>query len=242
MEIKFFTVPNLLTLSNLLCGAFASVAALVYGNLSWAFALIVLAAVFDFFDGFAARLLECPSPIGGELDSLADVVSFGFAPSAVLFSMYAAAPRWIAWNDTTVTVGGFLLFVVAAFAALRLAKFNIDQTQHTEFCGLPTPAAALFFASLGWLAFTGTLVVAREAILLLAVLISCLMIAPIRMFALKFQGFGWRGNELRYSFLALSAVLVALFRGTAVPAIILLYILISCIRWIRMRSKKDAGV
>ncbi len=238
MQIKFFTVPNLLTLSNLLCGAFASVAVLVYGNPAWAFGLIVLAAVFDFFDGFAARLLKCPSPIGVELDSLADMVSFGFAPSAVLFVTYSAAPQWGAWSEQAVTAGGFVLFIVAAFSALRLAKFNIDETQHTEFCGLPTPANALFFASLGWLASTGAVVVEREALLILAVAMSCLLISPIRMFALKFRGFGWRGNELRYSFIAVCAALVGWLGGAAVPAIILLYILVSVIRWSWMRAGK----
>lgn len=237
MQIKFFTVPNLLTLSNLLCGAFASVAALVYGNLAWAFALIVLAAVFDFFDGFAARLLKCASPIGVELDSLADMVSFGFAPSAMLFMTYSVAPQWVGWSEQMVTVGGFVLFVVAAFSALRLAKFNIDDTQHTEFCGLPTPANALFFASLGWLAFTDAIVVEREALLILAVVMSFLLISPIRMFALKFRGFGWRGNELRYSFLAVSAALIVWLGAASVPAIILLYILISVVRWGWMRAK-----
>lgn len=236
MQIKFFTVPNLLTLSNLLCGAFASVAALVYGNPAWAFGLIVLAAVFDFFDGFAARLLKCPSPIGVELDSLADMISFGFAPSAVLFVTYAAAPQWGAWSERAVVVGGFVLFIVTAFSALRLAKFNIDENQHTEFCGLPTPANALFFASLGWLISTGAVVVEREALLILAVVMSCLLISPIRMFALKFQGFGWHGNELRYTFMGVCAALIGWLGGASVPVIILLYILISVIRWSLLRA------
>lgn len=232
MQIKLFTIPNLLTLANLLCGAFAAVAALVYGELATAFWLIIAAAVFDFFDGFAARLLKCPSAIGVELDSLADMVSFGFAPAAILYTMYGSAPQWGVWNETVIDAGALALFVIAAFSALRLAKFNIDDTQHTEFCGLPTPANAMFCAALGWLAAGGELNLPREALVLIAVVMSYLLISPIRMFALKFQGFGWRGNELRYSFIAVAALLVVVLRGYSIPVIILLYILTSLVRWI----------
>ena len=142
MKIKLFTIPNLLTLSSLLCGSFAVVSALVYGDLALAFWLTIAAGVFDYSDGFVARLLKCPSAIGVQLDSLSDMVSFGFAPSAVLFvlwnnSLPADAEAWLRYG------GSALCFAVAAFSALRLAKFNIDETQHTEFCGLPTPANAL---------------------------------------------------------------------------------------------------
>lgn len=150
MKIRLFTIPNLLTLASLLCGSFAVVSALVYGDLALAFWLTIAAGVFDYSDGFVARLLKCPSAIGVQLDSLSDMVSFGFAPSAVLFvlwnnSLPADAEAWLRYG------GSALCFAVAAFSALRLAKFNIDETQHTEFCGLPTPANALFFVALGWM-------------------------------------------------------------------------------------------
>lgn len=229
MEIKLFTIPNLLTLSNLLCGSFAAVAALVYGDLELTFWLVVAAAVFDFFDGFVARLLKCSSPIGVELDSLADMISFGFVPAASLYVMYNHAQpfetaSWIVYG------GSALCFVMAAFAALRLAKFNIDDTQHTEFCGLPSPACALFFVSLGWIEATSGFN-AGYYLLLLAALMSWLMISPVRMFALKFQGFGWQGNQLRYLFLLVSVVLLVVLGIQAVPVIILLYILTSVVRW-----------
>ncbi|MEG0499322.1 MAG: CDP-alcohol phosphatidyltransferase family protein, partial [Alistipes sp.] len=126
MKIKLITIPNLLTLSNLLCGSLAVVSALVWGDLVTAFWLIITAAVFDFFDGFVARLLHQTSPIGVELDSLADDISFGFAPAAVLFTLYAQSPagceacaEWLAYAQ-------YGVFIIAAFSALRLAKFNID--------------------------------------------------------------------------------------------------------------------
>lgn len=233
MKIKLFSIPNLLTLSNLLCGSFAVVAALVYNNLTWAFWLVVAAAVFDFFDGFAARLLRCSSPIGVELDSLADDISFGFAPAAVLYVLYGRMTGlWLTWD-----LAGLTVFVFAAFAALRLAKFNIDQTQHTEFCGLPTPAATLFCVSLGLLAETQGLTMFRETVVAVAVVLSLLMISNIRMFALKFQGFGWNGNRLRYGFIVLSVALIALLGAYSIPVIITLYVLVSLARQFLCPSK-----
>ena len=135
MKIKLFTLPNILTLCNLLCGAAAAVAALRFDNLQWPLLFIVAAAVFDFLDGFAARLFKSYSPLGKELDSLADCVSFGFAPSAILLNIYETSGGEGPW--------GYLVFILAAFSALRLAKFNIDENQSTQFIGMPTPAAAL---------------------------------------------------------------------------------------------------
>lgn len=237
MKIKLFTLPNLLTLANLLCGSFAAVFALVYGNLAAAFWLVVLAAVFDFLDGFAARLLKCPSPIGLQLDSLADVISFGFVPAAVLYAMTSPLANAEGWVRYAVTL---VCFAMTAFSALRLAKFNIDETQHTEFCGLPTPANALFFTSLGLIcARTGFDSDHLRLLLFLAPVMSWLLVSPIRMFALKFQGFGWRGNEVRYGFLGLCVVLIAVLRLYSIPAIIVAYILISIARMVYMASKGD---
>ncbi len=232
MKIKLFTIPNLLTLSNLMCGSLAVVSTLVYSNLTWAFWFIVAAAVFDFFDGFAARLLKCPSEIGVQLDSLADMVSFGFAPAAMFFTMYGSATQMWDWNETVVTAGRFAMFVMTAFSALRLAKFNIDDTQHTEFVGLTTTANAIFCSSIGWLFATGTLPLSREAMILVVAVMSWLMIANVRMFSLKFSGFGWKGNALRYGFMIFAAVaLIAagIWKSPiyAIPAIIVIYVLIS---------------
>lgn len=241
MKIRLFTIPNLLTLSNLLCGSFAVVSALVYGNLTWAFWLIVIAAVFDFFDGFVARLLKCPSPIGVELDSLADMISFGFAPAAVLFVLYGLAPAGYPVSEGLATAGHYAVFILTAFSALRLAKFNVDETQHAEFCGLPTPACTLFCVSLGLLHATEGLVLGKMPILLVALVMSMLLVSPIRMFALKFAGFGWRGNELRYGFILVSVVLLVLLQAKAVPVIILLYIVMSTVRWMLMLRNRRSG-
>lgn len=228
MKIKFFTIPNLLTLSNLLCGSVAAVAALVWGNLTLAFGLMILAAVFDFFDGFTARLLDQSSPIGLQLDSLADDITFGFAPAAAMYVLYQRMPGvWLPEGAL-----GLVVFAFTAFAALRLAKFNIDDTQRTEFCGLPSPAAGLFCASLGLLHAEGMLSLPYEAVLLAAAATAWLMISPIRMFALKFHGFGWRGNRLRYLFLGACVVLILTLGAYAIPAIFVLYVVVSLVRWL----------
>lgn len=232
MKIKLFTIPNLLTLSNLLCGAFAVVAALVWGDLTLAFGLMILAAVFDFFDGFAARLLGQSSPIGLQLDSLADDISFGFVPAAVMYVLYQRMPGiWLPGGNL-----GLVVFVFTAFAALRLAKFNIDDTQRTEFCGLPSPAAALLCASLGLLAETYGMSIPREAVLAVALVAGLLMVSNVRMFALKFHGFGWKGNELRYAFIIVGMAMAVGLRAYAVPLIVVLYILISLVRGLLCRT------
>lgn len=238
MKIRLFTVPNLLTLCNLLCGAGAAVSALVWGDLQTAFLLIIASAVFDFFDGFAARLLNQYSAIGVQLDSLADMISFGFAPAAVMMSLFAKSGSWLEWSDWMVEVGYFVPLIMTAFSALRLAKFNIDDTQHTEFEGLPTPANALLCMSLGMLAEMGLVAIPREVIIALSIVMSLLLVCSVRMFSLKFAGFGWKGNELRYISLALSAVIIAVNYRYAVTAIMALYILISVVRHIVKGNKK----
>lgn len=222
MKIKLFTIPNVITLLNLICGSLAAVFALMFNDLQMAFYLIVLAAVFDFFDGFTARLLGSFSAVGKELDSLADVISFGFAPSAIMLNIYMALG-----GDAYL---GFAMFIFAAFAALRLAKFNIDESQHDEFEGLPTPAAALFVGSAGWLFAEGMFVIHPYYIIGVAVCLSWFMVSNIRMFALKFKNFSVKDNVLRYSFLVASLIAIIVFRIAAIPFIIMGYIVVSMIK------------
>lgn len=230
MKVRLFTIPNLLTLANLVCGSVGVVMALSGGRLTTAFCLMILAAVFDFFDGFVARLLGQSSPIGLQLDSLSDDISFGLLPASILYVLYGRMPSlWLGEGPAAEAVA-YAVFVVAAFAALRLAKFNIDDTQRTEFCGLPSPAAAMLCASLGMLAECYGLTLLRETVLAVAVVVGLLMISDVRMFALKFHGFGWKGNGLRYTFILVSAAMAVVLRGYAVPLIIVLYVLISLVR------------
>lgn len=228
----------MLTLGNLLCGTVAAIVLLTQHNYELAFYLVVASAVCDFFDGFAARLLKQSSPLGVQLDSLADMVSFGVVPAVAMYCLYGDMPQICLMSESVANILGFLTLIIAAFSALRLAKFNIDDTQHTEFCGLPTPANGLFCLSIAMLAAAGEVAIAKEVVVAISVVMAFLLISNIRMFALKFKGFGWKGNELRYTFIAVCAILIAAFTKYAVPGIILLYIVISAIRHAIILSKK----
>lgn len=224
--------PNTLTCCNLISGCIATYWAF-QSDYQLALLFVVIGAIFDFFDGFAARLLHVSSPIGKELDSLADDVTFGFAPSAVVYSMISSLS-----NETPLfgqSLLGQLLpyaaFIMAAFSALRLAKFNLDERQTTTFIGLPTPANALFWTSLAASFQFNPELMPNEAyavLLIVGVLVaSWLLIAEIPMFALKFKSYGWQGNELRYGFIAASILLLAVLGLKGFAAVIVLYVLTS---------------
>jgi CDP-diacylglycerol--serine O-phosphatidyltransferase len=228
----------MLTLGNLLCGTGAAIALLTQHDYKLAFYLVVASAVCDFFDGFAARLLKQSSPLGVQLDSLADMVSFGVVPAVAMYCLYGDMPQLSGMSESVASMLGFVTLIIAAFSALRLAKFNIDDTQHTEFCGLPTPANGIFCLSVAMLAAAGDFIVPKEIVVAISVVMATMLISPVRMFALKFKGFGWKGNELRYSFIVVSAVLIAAFTKYAAAGIILLYIVISTVRHIVNSAKK----
>ena len=239
MKIRLFTVPNMLTLANLLAGSVAVIFTLVYHAYETAFWLIVAAAIFDFFDGFAARLLKQTSPLGVQLDSLADDVTFGLAPAIVMFDLYVHSSSYYNLNAEVMGWMKYVVLIIVAFSVLRLAKFNIDTTQSSEFEGLPTPANALMLMSLAVLAETGRVVLYQEHILLISIAASLLLISPIRMFALKFKSFGIKGNELRYGFIVAALLMIILMPAYALLAIIVLYIVISTLTWlVGSRAKK----
>lgn len=235
MKLKIFTLPNAITCLNLVSGCLAIERAFA-GDFLWAFLFIVIAAVLDFFDGFTARLLRAYSEIGKELDSLADVVSFGAAPSFILFN-FLRGEGYTGWEP-------YLVFVVAAFSALRLAKFNLDTRQTTEFIGLNTPANALLISSLVYLTAAEErgiffLLTWSPWILIgLAFVLSVLLVSEVPMFSFKFKSFRWKDNALRYIFILISLALLAVFRLYAVPCIILLYIFVSLIRNL-LKPKKE---
>lgn len=224
-------------MANLVAGAAAVILTLQYHDYETAFWLIIAAAVCDFFDGFVARLLGQSSPLGVQLDSLADDISFGLAPAVVMFDIYSQTTTYYGISSDIMEPLGYLTLIIAAFSALRLAKFNIDTTQTTEFTGLPTPANALMLMSLAVLATQGKVALYQEQILVISVAAALLLISPIRMFALKFKGFGWRGNELRYGFLLTSLLIIILAPAYSILAIIVLYIALSTMRWLFGRNR-----
>ena len=220
-------IPNTLTCCNLISGCIATYFAF-YGDFRMALLFIVIGAVFDFFDGMVARLLHVSSPIGKELDSLADDITFGFAPSAIIFNWLC---QTITPASPLATIIPFGAFIMAAFSALRLAKFNLDERQSLGFIGLPTPANALFWGALiaGSNEWLQTIGYAPYIILLLSFVSSYLLVSEIPMFALKFKQWGWKGNEIKYIFLLSCIPLLIIFRVSGIAIIILWYVLLSVV-------------
>ncbi len=204
-------IPNMITSGNLLCGAVATYMATLQ-RYELAFLLIIIAAILDFFDGFTARLLHVSSPIGKELDSLADNITFGLAPTMMLFSHLLHKQDMGYWS--------YVVFLMAAFSALRLAKFNIDERQTSSFIGLATPANALFWASL--VSSIDFFVRPSQTIAIVLIclsLLSCyLLVAEIPMFSLKFKNMRWADNAVLFVFLIGAVVMLV---GFAVGAVLL---------------------
>lgn len=238
MKIKLFTLPNILTLSNLICGSAALVEILVNQNFVAAFILIIAAAAFDFLDGMSARLLGQYSAIGKELDSLADVVSFGLVPAVAMYSLFQICDKWIdcaMWAEW----GAVIAVSIVCCSALRLARFNVSEEEESSFVGLPTPANALFCLSLAMLVECGKVTISAEAVALTSLVMSMLLIAPLKLFALKFKSFAWRENRVRYIFLIIATATLILLREFAIPIIVAIYILASVVDNLSTRESKS---
>ena len=217
----------MITCCNLISGCIATYFAF-QGNFRIALLFIVIGSVFDFFDGMTARLLHVSSPIGKELDSLADCITFGFAPSAIVFHCLCG----FNYHELPYPIGfiiPFLAFIMAAFSALRLAKFNLDERQALGFIGLPTPANALFWGSLivGTSKWLPTLSYTPYILLFLLFVNSYMLIAEIPMFALKFKTWGWKGNEVKYIFILSCIPILAFFGISGLAIIIAWYVVLS---------------
>ena len=226
-------IPNMVTCCNLFSGCIAAVMAF-QSNYEAAILFIILGAVFDFFDGMLARLLNVSGPLGKELDSLADDITFGFAPSAIVFSLFKEV-QYPEFMSGITEYFPYTAFIIAAFSALRLGKFNIDPRQSSSFIGLPTPANALFWGSLVVGAHSFLVSDSFNAIYLfiLVILMSYLLVAELPMFSLKFKNLSWRDNKISYIFLLVCIPLLAIFRLSGFAAIILWYIL-----WSLLTRKK----
>ena len=215
-------IPNTITCCNLISGCIATYWAF-QSNYQLALLFIVIGAVFDFFDGMSARLLGVSSPIGKELDSLADDITFGFAPSAIVFDYLRPETELLP----------FIVFVMAAFSALRLAKFNLDERQALGFIGLPTPANALFWGALivgagDWMKSAPFIGSNLSLVVLGGIFISCyLLVSEIPMFALKFKHWGWKGNEVKYLFILSCIPLLLLLGISGLAVIIAWYVVLS---------------
>lgn len=256
-------IPNAITCCNLLCGCLAIVQSFE-GNLVNAAYLVGLAAIFDFFDGFAARMLKVSSPIGKDLDSLADMVTFGVVPGVVMFQLFQLSMLNYAERHHGDEMPPYFVFIkysafiITIFSALRLAKFNNDVRQSDSFIGVPTPAVAIFILSIAFILsreyygvvdidscltsskFVMILYYIANPIFLfiLSLILSYLLIAELPLFALKFKHFKWTGNEIRFVFLGLCLVMLITLQFVGIPLIIIMYILLSVIN--NMMTKKKA--
>jgi len=245
-------IPNFITSLNILCGSLAILVSfqgteyLIYSSM-----LIFIASIFDFLDGFTARLLKATSEFGKELDSLSDVVSFGLAPSFIMFQLIFAS---LSGNNSFMEISFYykiislISFIIVVFSALRLAKFNIDENQKTEFLGLPTPAFAILVAVIPLIINDKTnfslffdflnintdifvkIFTSLPFLLSVTILFSLLLVAPITMFSLKFKGFNYNNNKLIYNFLIISILLIIMFQAWAILLIIFSYVVISIIK------------
>lgn len=219
-------IPNALTCGNLLCGCIGVVEAF-HNNLLLSCLLIGVALIFDFLDGFLARLLKVASPIGRDLDSLADMVTFGLLPSIIVYQllMQSIPDLFGIWK-------AYPAFIIAIFSAVRLAKFNNDPRQSDSFIGVPTPANAMLMASLPWIVQTESefwkdVIINTNNLLILSVVMSYALVMELPLIALKFKNFGWKGNEFRFILIGTTIILLATLKFLAVPAILVVYVLLS---------------
>ena len=209
-------LPNFLTCCNLICGCLGLIFLWEDPQIETAY-FVWAACLFDFFDGFAARILKVSSPIGKELDSMADMVSFGALPSLFMYKLLQF--------ESPIDYLPYVALLIAVCSALRLAIFNIDETQSDSFKGLPTPANALFLTGLPFLDYSFfDFVFNPITLVVIVVLFSLLLVSRFELFALKFKNFSWADNKIRFTFLLLSVLLLAVFQFAAIPLIIILYL------------------
>jgi CDP-diacylglycerol--serine O-phosphatidyltransferase len=219
-------LPNFFTLFNLTIGSLGAILALK-GNLTHAALCIWLGVFFDFFDGWLARLLKAYSPLGQQLDSLADLITFGWLPASIIYELIS--------KQTSLAYLPYIALLIPNFSALRLARFNIDNRQQNVFIGLPVPANGMFISTLPlmiaankyvWLT---TLLTNPYALVVLVILTSYLLIANIKLMAFKFTTYTWYPNRFKYSFLLTAALLILLLRAEGLALSIVLYVLASIV-------------
>lgn len=217
-------IPNALTCGNVVAGSIGVIFCFE-GELYQAALCMLIGATFDFFDGFAARMLKVSSPMGKELDSLADMVSFGLLPGLVVYKMLQPiSSEW--WLP-------YIAMMIPAFSALRLAKFNIDTRQSDSFIGVPTPANALLIGSLPVIVLYhpeyAELVQRVEVLIPITVIMSFLLVAELPLLALKFKNFSFKDNKFRFVLIITSLLLIFFLKTLAVPCIVVFYIILSII-------------
>lgn len=237
-------IPNAITCGNLLCGCLGIIE-VFNGRLTNASLLMLVAGILDFFDGFVARLLHVQSPIGKELDSLADMVTFGALPG---FIMYYLIGYYSNFGVFATNNWCYVALLIPIFSALRLAKFNIDTRQSDQFIGVPTPANAIFLGSFPFLFQTplfAHLLIGHPSLVMAILVVICIvcslmLVAPLPLIALKFKNFTWKDNKARFSLIGIGALLLIFLQTLALPLIIILYVLFSMV--VFWRNKKVGNI
>jgi CDP-diacylglycerol---serine O-phosphatidyltransferase len=224
-------IPNSITSLNLLSGCLG-IAFAMKGELAFAAWCIWAAALLDFMDGFLARILKAYSEIGKQLDSLADLISFGLLPASILYQMIG--------STSTSEILPLFAFLLVLFSAWRLAKFNIDESQTNSFKGLPTPASAIFVSGLIYIKMVN--IEDPYILLTIVLLLSFSMVSNLPLMALKFKNYGWKGNEFRYLLVLFSLLLLIFFGIQAISFSILLYILFSFISHFKTSNTEDKSI
>jgi CDP-diacylglycerol---serine O-phosphatidyltransferase len=240
-DFQLFTIPNLLTLLNIICGCIAVILALENKSYMVYSALFIgLASIFDFLDGMTARLLKSFSLIGKDLDSLADMISFGIAPGVIMYQLLKMS---FYGDDYILNISELskiwillIALLIPVFSGLRLAKFNIDDRQSDSFIGLPTPPNSILIASLPVILFFypenqlyHNIVLNPVFLITLTIFESFMLISEFPMFSLKFKNLQFSKNKIRYIFLGISLILIILINVVAIPLIIFIFILLSAI-------------
>ncbi len=216
-------IPNLLTCANLFSGCIGVVYAFK-GDLKTVAFFVIISGIFDFFDGFAARILNVKSLIGKELDSLADIVSFGFLPGVIFYQMLLTSQSNIPYIQ-------YAAFAITIFSAIRLAKFNVDERQTNDFIGLNTPMNTFFVISLPYLADDYGFILNPYFLIGLTIILSFLLVSEIKLFSMKISSLTWEVNKYKYIFLIISVLSLAFFKFAGIPIILLFYILFSQIHF-----------
>ncbi len=242
MNIKH--LPNLLTGMNLLCGCVA-ILSVFHGNVPLVGAMVFLALLFDYLDGLLARALNVHSELGKNLDALADMVTFGVVPGMILYHLFIRHPAGIYFSPFWWDVFKYVPFVFPLAAAWRLARFNADTRQKNLFLGLPVPAAGSFVTALPLIVRYDTFHLAPYIenpyiVTGLTLVLAWLMVSDLPLFNLKFANLSWHDNRLRFVFLALAAVVVAVFRFAGIPVAVVLYILLSIVHFQLSNNKAPA--
>ena len=222
-------IPNTVTCLNLFSGCIACLMAFE-AKYEWAFLFILLSGVFDFFDGMLARLLNAHSPIGKDLDSLADDISFGLVPALIVFSLFKEV-HYPVFLEEIKHIIPYFAYILAIFSALRLAKFNNDTRQTSSFVGLPVPSNAIFWGALAAGAHEFIISNSFNAIylIILTTVFSYLLVSEIPMFSLKFKSLSWKDNKVSFTFLLVCIPLLVFLCISGFAAIIIWYILLSLI-------------